>query len=152
VELARGAGRVESAAQHEAGAAVREVLYGNAREGRRAALSALCQSNGRDGEYGAALALAFSGDSSRARHLADDLWRGFPEDTAVRHSYLPVLGAAMALNRRPPHTPPSNSCRQPRPMTSLGRAAVRPASPGRFTRSISAAWPGWPHMHDQSTP
>jgi hypothetical protein len=49
-------------------------------------------------EYGAALAFALSGDSSRAQTLAADLEERFPEDTVVRFSYLPVLRARIALN------------------------------------------------------
>jgi ATP/maltotriose-dependent transcriptional regulator MalT len=44
------------------------------------------------------LALAFSGDSARARTLADDLDKRFPEDTIVRFNYLPTLRAQLALN------------------------------------------------------
>jgi tetratricopeptide (TPR) repeat protein len=44
------------------------------------------------------LALVLSGDSSGAQRLADDLEQRFPEDTAVRFSYLPVLRAQLALN------------------------------------------------------
>ena len=49
--------------------------------------------------YGAALALALTGDASRAQALADDLDRGFPEDTIVRFNYLPTLHAQLALSR-----------------------------------------------------
>ncbi|MGI8745372.1 MAG: protein kinase domain-containing protein [Bryobacteraceae bacterium] len=102
VELARQAGRREGAAQHEAGAAVREILFGNAPEARRSALSALDLSNSRDAEYGAALALALSLGSSQAQTLADDLEKRFPEDTMVRFSYLPALRALVALNHTEP--------------------------------------------------
>jgi eukaryotic-like serine/threonine-protein kinase len=44
------------------------------------------------------LALALSGDSEQAQALADDLERSFPEATAVRFSFLPVLRARLALN------------------------------------------------------
>ena len=50
-------------------------------------------------EFGAALALAISGDAGRAQALADDLERRFPEDTIVRFSYLPVFRARLALNQ-----------------------------------------------------
>jgi hypothetical protein len=53
-------------------------------------------------EYGAAFALAFSGESSRAQTLADDLERRFPEDTAVRLMYLPPIRALLALNHGDP--------------------------------------------------
>jgi tetratricopeptide (TPR) repeat protein len=49
-------------------------------------------------EYGAAFALALSGESSRSQKLVDDLERRFPEDTAVRFMYLPALRALLALN------------------------------------------------------
>jgi tetratricopeptide (TPR) repeat protein len=55
-------------------------------------------SNNREVEYGAALAFVVSGDSSRARILADDLETRFPEDTVVRFSYLPMLRARIALS------------------------------------------------------
>jgi len=59
-------------------------------------------SKGRDVEYGAAFALALSGDSSRSLTLAIDLERRFPEDSAVRFSYLPGLRALLALNHSEP--------------------------------------------------
>jgi tetratricopeptide (TPR) repeat protein len=53
-------------------------------------------------EYGAALALALSGDSSRAEALANDLEEQFPEDTSVRFSYLPTLHSVLALKTGKP--------------------------------------------------
>jgi predicted Zn-dependent protease len=50
-------------------------------------------------QYGAAFALALTGDSDRSETLANDLERRFPEDTAVQFSYLPTLRARLALNR-----------------------------------------------------
>ena len=61
-------------------------------------MAALELSKGRDVEYGAAFALALSGDSSRSQTLTNDLEKRFPEDTAVRFSYLPVLRALLGLN------------------------------------------------------
>jgi hypothetical protein len=62
-------------------------------------MAAFDHSNNREVEFGAALALAVSGDSGRAQALADDVARHFPEDTVVRFSYLPVLRARIALNQ-----------------------------------------------------
>jgi tetratricopeptide (TPR) repeat protein len=59
-------------------------------------------SKGRDVEYGAAFALALSGDSARAQTLANDLKGRFPEDSAVRFSYQPALRALLALKRGEP--------------------------------------------------
>jgi hypothetical protein len=50
-------------------------------------------------QFGAALALAFGGDSGRAQTLADDLGKRFPEDTLVELKYLPTIHAQLALNR-----------------------------------------------------
>jgi len=99
VELAVGTGHVERAAEQEAAVAVREFLFGYPTEARRAAAASLAYSNNRDAEAGAALALAFLEDT-RSEALVSDLNRRFPEDTFVQFSYLPVLRAQIALNRR----------------------------------------------------
>jgi hypothetical protein len=43
--------------------------------------------------------LALAGDSSAAEARAADLAKRFPDDTAIRINYLPVLRARIALNR-----------------------------------------------------
>src|ERR1051326_1400065 len=63
VDLAVTTGHVERAAQVEAARAVREFFLGYPAEARRAALAALARSNNRDAEAGAALGLAFLGDT-----------------------------------------------------------------------------------------
>ncbi|HUE04312.1 MAG TPA: protein kinase [Bryobacteraceae bacterium] len=90
--------RRENAATYEAGAAVREAFFGNPREARRYAAAALDLSKGRDVEYGAAFALALSGDMARSQALASDLEKR-TEDTYVRFNYLPTLRALWALSR-----------------------------------------------------
>jgi tetratricopeptide (TPR) repeat protein len=90
--------KAESAALYEAGAAVWEGFFGNAPEAKRSAMVVLELSKSRDVEYGAALALALSGDAYRAQSLANDLEKRFPEDTSVRFSYMPVLHALIALS------------------------------------------------------
>ncbi len=98
VEQALQAEQRERAGLWEAGGAVRQALFGHAAEAREEAKAALVLSRNSEVEYGAALALAFSGDDSKARALADDLEKRFPEDTTVRFSYLPVLRARLAMN------------------------------------------------------
>jgi len=98
VDQAQQASQRERAALWEAGAAVREAFFGNASEARKRAMAALELSKNREAEYGAAFALALSGDSSQAQALADDLERRFPLDTSVRFSFLPALCAHLALN------------------------------------------------------
>ena len=89
--------RQENAATYDAGAAVREAFFGNAPEARRYAAAALDLSKGRDVEYGAAFALAISGDMARSQALASDLEKR-SEDTYVRFNYLPTLRALWALS------------------------------------------------------
>jgi eukaryotic-like serine/threonine-protein kinase len=97
-DLAAQAHQTERAAMFEAGAAVREALFGNASEAKQRAQAALELSKNRDVEYGAAFALAASGDSGKSRALVDDLNKRFPEDTCVKFTYLPVVRAKVALN------------------------------------------------------
>lgn len=92
------AGEKEVAAGCEAATALWESLYGDVAVARQHASSTMALSNGRDAQYAAALALALIGDSDRARSLADDLEKRFPEDTLVRFNYLPTLRAQLALN------------------------------------------------------
>ncbi len=101
-DLAVQGGQRERAAQHEAGAAAREAFLGNAPEARRSALAALQLSTGRDVEYGAAFALALSGEAIQSQNFANDLEKRFPEDTLVKFSYLPTLRAFLALDHQNP--------------------------------------------------
>jgi hypothetical protein len=98
IDLARQEGQREAAATYQAASAVWEAFYGNATQARADAQAALGQSNARDVEYAAALALAVSGDVSRSEALADDLEKRFPEDTFARFTYVPVLRAGSALH------------------------------------------------------
>jgi len=88
----------ERVASYEAGAAVREAFFGDAREARQRAAAALDISKGRDVEYGAALALALVGDTAPSQKLAKDLEKA-EEDTYVQFHYLPTLRALWALSR-----------------------------------------------------
>ena len=88
----------ETAANHEAAAALREAFLGNTAEARERATAALALSSGRDVQYSAALALALSGDSTRAQTLANELKQRYPDDTIVQFMELPTLRAQLALN------------------------------------------------------
>jgi tetratricopeptide (TPR) repeat protein len=102
VEVALQDREREAAASYAAARAVWEAVCGNAAEGKTGAMAALELSKGRDIEYAAGLALAFSGASSRSEALAEDLVKRFPEDTFVSFTYAPVLRAAAALARGKP--------------------------------------------------
>jgi eukaryotic-like serine/threonine-protein kinase len=101
-DLAQQAAHRERAALFETGAALWEAFFGNAPEARRSAMATLEYGKDREVEYGAAFALALSGDSSRSQTLANDLERRFPEDTSVRFSYLPAVRALLMLNHGEP--------------------------------------------------
>jgi tetratricopeptide (TPR) repeat protein len=104
-DLARKADRQETEALYETDAAVREALFGNVSTATQKAVDALKISKSRDVGYGAAFALALSGNSSRAQALSGDLTIRFPEDTRVQFTYAPTLRALLALN----HSQPSNA-------------------------------------------
>jgi DNA-binding winged helix-turn-helix (wHTH) protein/tetratricopeptide (TPR) repeat protein len=102
VNTAGQLGDRERAAEYQMEAAVREALLGNVLEAKRSAMAALILTKGRDVEYGAAFALAKSGDSSVSEALAIELDKRFPEDTLVRFNYLPTLQALLALDNGSP--------------------------------------------------
>jgi hypothetical protein len=77
-------------------------MYGNSTEGKISAAAALKLSKGRDVQYAAGLAMAFSGDSVQPEMVAADLEKRFPEDTFVKSTYVPVLRALAASGRGKP--------------------------------------------------
>jgi DNA-binding winged helix-turn-helix (wHTH) protein/tetratricopeptide (TPR) repeat protein len=98
MDQAREAGQLERAATYETGEADWEALTGNSSAATKDAAAALKISRGRDVEYAAAFALAIAGDYSRARSIANDLEKRFPEDTSVKFNYLPALHGFFALH------------------------------------------------------
>ncbi|MBV9296667.1 MAG: winged helix-turn-helix domain-containing protein [Acidobacteriaceae bacterium] len=102
--LAAQAGQRETAAEYLAATATAEGFAGEIAEARRNALSALRISKGRDVEYGAATALALTGDYTRADALADDLAARFPDGTLVQLNYVPTVRALLSLKQGKPST------------------------------------------------
>ena len=102
VDQATQEGQPERAGLWEAGASLREAFFENESQATQKATTALDHSNNREVQFGAALALAMSGDVGRPQALADDLEKRFPEDTVVRFGYLPVIRARIALNQGNP--------------------------------------------------
>ena len=97
VALALQGGRREQAALFETRPALWEAFFGDSIEAKRTAEAALALAGNREVNYGAALALALSGDSAQAENLARDMEKRYPEDTSVRFSYLPVIRAVVAV-------------------------------------------------------
>jgi eukaryotic-like serine/threonine-protein kinase len=89
----------ETAAGYEANAALREALLGNAAQARQRGDAALALSNGRDVQFGVGLALSLIGDGSRAQTVAEDLAKGYPEDTVAKFNYLPTIRAQLAISQ-----------------------------------------------------
>jgi predicted Zn-dependent protease/predicted Ser/Thr protein kinase len=99
VDSAVRAQEKEASAMYSVLSGLREALFGNAQEARRRATLEMGRSEGRDAQYGSALALAYAGDRGGAQALTADLVRSFPEDTIVRFNYLPTLRAKLALSQ-----------------------------------------------------
>jgi serine/threonine protein kinase len=78
-----------------------DAFFRNLPAARKSAGIAADLSKDRDVEYGAAFALALSGESSRSRALVKDLETRFPEDTAVKGFYLPAIRALLELKSEP---------------------------------------------------
>jgi class 3 adenylate cyclase len=97
VTLVERADENETAANYEATAAMTEAFFGNLAETRKCVAATMAHSPSRDARVGAAIALAFIGDTARARAMADDLARRFPSDTLVRFNFTPALNAQLAI-------------------------------------------------------
>ena len=97
VDISLQAPERERAAIWKTGLALWEGFSGNRDAARNGATAALELSRSRDIEYGAAFALALAEDFAGAEKLAKDLEKRFPEDTAVKLSYLPDIRALSAI-------------------------------------------------------
>ena len=101
VDMDQQPGRRERGALYQAGGAVREAFFGSFSEARQQAAAARKLSDGRDAKYGAAMALALSGDIPGSQAIAHQLAERFPEDTTAQYLYLPTLKAMATLARDP---------------------------------------------------
>jgi eukaryotic-like serine/threonine-protein kinase len=99
IDSAAKTGRKDSPLIYSATSALREAWFGNAEEARRNVRLALKGSPARDPLYFAALAFAYSGESTQAQALANELDKKFPEDTLVQFNFLPAVRARIALDQ-----------------------------------------------------
>jgi eukaryotic-like serine/threonine-protein kinase len=93
----------ETAAGHQAGAALFEAESGEWERGRADAKAAMKLAPNRDVRLTAALALAQADDTAAAERLAAELDKDFPVDTLVQKYWLPAIRAAIALQRKDPN-------------------------------------------------
>jgi tetratricopeptide (TPR) repeat protein len=102
VEVAKHNGQNEAAGLCLLNLALREAEVGNHTEGREQVASALALASSKDIETLAALALARLGDTARSQSKADSLGKSLPSNTLLQGYWLPVIRAAIELNRRHP--------------------------------------------------
>ena len=93
----------ETAAGHQAAAALFEAESGEWEQARGDANAAIKLAPNRDVRLTAALALAQADDPAAAEKLATELDKDFPVDTLVQRYWLPVIRAAIALQRKDPN-------------------------------------------------
>jgi len=99
IDNGQRAGEKDAPALYFGTSALREAWFCNTDEARRRASSALKLSSSRDLLYLVALAFAYAKEDARAKALADDLAKSFPEDTIVQFNYLPSVRGKLALNK-----------------------------------------------------
>jgi tetratricopeptide (TPR) repeat protein len=100
VNSAKHADAKETAALWEANAALREAEFGNSALARNDVATALALAPGRDVEVLSALAYARAGNILPAQELVDKLNKEFPTNTLVQIYWLPVIRAAIELDRK----------------------------------------------------
>jgi len=101
-ELTDRLGFKGTTASTEAGWAVAEAEAGNPARARELAASSSALAHGRNNMGSVAVALAMTGDGSRAQTITGDLNRRFPSDTLLRNVWSPCATALTALNRKAP--------------------------------------------------
>ena len=98
VDAAVRADSKESAAIWQVNAALREAEFGNLAAAKQDVAAALTLSPGRDVEMLAALALARSGETVRAKTIVGELEKNYPSETVLKVYWLPTIKAAIELN------------------------------------------------------
>ena len=103
MEVSERDGSTEEAAGAPGCLAVWHADFGEPGLGRQSASTALSLAQSREVQLRAALAFARIGDSSKAQALAEKLHEQYPSDTLLNLLWLPVIRAAIELNRHNPY-------------------------------------------------
>ncbi|MFY9682857.1 MAG: protein kinase [Candidatus Sulfotelmatobacter sp.] len=98
VDAAVRADSKETAAIWQINAALREEEFGNPATAKQDVAAALALSPGRDVEMLAALALARSGETARAKTIVGELEKNYPSHTVLKVYWLPTIKAAIELS------------------------------------------------------
>jgi eukaryotic-like serine/threonine-protein kinase len=101
-DSARRNDKKETAAEWLLNAALREAEIGAPQEARALVSDAMSLASSRDVRVLAALALARSGDVTRAQNMADELSHSAPANTLLNCYWLPTIRATVELNRHHP--------------------------------------------------
>src|SRR5262245_25319488 len=99
IDLAAQFEMKEVAARYGTEQALRDAVFGDCRQARADALKGLALQRGRGSAPRAALALAFCGDANQAPPLIAELAKRYPENTVIKSIWIPVIHAAMELQR-----------------------------------------------------
>jgi DNA-binding winged helix-turn-helix (wHTH) protein/tetratricopeptide (TPR) repeat protein len=99
IELAAQVEMKEVAGRYAAEQALRGAVLGNWRQAQVDAVQALQYGHGRALLSRVALALALCGETKQAQPLVDELSKRYPEDTLINSIWLPVIRAAIGLQR-----------------------------------------------------
>ena len=98
VDAAARADAKEAAALWQINAAMREAEFGNSAVAKQDVAAALTLAPGRDVKLFAALTLARTGETARAKAIADELEKNHPSQTVLKVYWLPTIKAALELN------------------------------------------------------
>jgi serine/threonine protein kinase/tetratricopeptide (TPR) repeat protein len=98
VDAAVRADSKETAAIWQINAALREAEFGNPSTAKQDVAAALALSPGRDVEMLAALTLARSGETARAKTIVAELEKNYPSHTVLKVYWLPTIKAAVELD------------------------------------------------------
>jgi serine/threonine protein kinase/tetratricopeptide (TPR) repeat protein len=99
VDSAVRADSKESAALWQVNTALREAELGNIALAKQGVSAALALSPGRDVKVAAALTLARAGDTPRAKALAEELEKNYPDSTMLKLYWRPTITAAIELSK-----------------------------------------------------
>lgn len=90
-------GEKEAAGGYSSEAALREALVGNFPLAKRQVEDALNLTENPYTQATSAIVLAWTGETEKAKRIADELTQRFPEDTSIQFHYLPMIRTAIAI-------------------------------------------------------
>ncbi len=99
IDMAARGDTQEIAARYAGEQALRGVALGACRQSEQGAAQGLKLTRGRVSLPRAALAFALCGEAKRVQQLVDELSKRYPEDTLINELWLPVIRAALELQR-----------------------------------------------------